>query len=100
MAKETLTEAIAVAKSPEEAVTRKSSSFVAWIADKGIFVFTAILILASMTFVDGFASLQNVTDLFHRAAPIGIVALGMTFVVITGNLHASASATTIPKFSL
>ena len=85
MAKETLTEAIAVAKSPEEAATKKSSSFVAWIADKGIFVFTAILILASMTFVDGFASLQNVTDLFHRAAPIGIVALGMTFVVITGN---------------
>ncbi len=85
MAKETLTEAIAVAKAPEDTVTKKSSSFVAWIADKGIFVFTAILILASMTFVDGFASLQNVTDLFHRAAPIGIVALGMTFVVITGN---------------
>jgi ribose transport system permease protein len=85
MAKETLTEAIAVAKAPEDTVTKKSSSFVAWIADKGIFVFTAILILASMTFVDGFASLKNVTDLFHRAAPIGIVALGMTFVVITGN---------------
>ena len=85
MAKETLTEAIAVAKAPEDTVAKKSSSFVAWIADKGIFVFTAILILASMTFVDGFASLQNVTDLFHRAAPIGIVALGMTFVVITGN---------------
>jgi ribose transport system permease protein len=85
MAKETLTEAIAVANAPEDTVTKKSSSFVAWIADKGIFVFTAILILASMTFVDGFASLQNVTDLFHRAAPIGIVALGMTFVVITGN---------------
>jgi len=80
-----LTEAIAVAKAPEDTVAKKSSSFVAWIADKGIFVFTAILILASMTFVDGFASLQNVTDLFHRAAPIGIVALGMTFVVITGN---------------
>lgn len=85
MAKETLTEAIAVAKAPEKTQTKKASSFVAWIADKGIFVFTAILILASMTFVDGFASLQNVTDLFHRAAPIGIVALGMTFVVITGN---------------
>jgi ribose transport system permease protein len=35
--------------------------------------------------VDGFASLVNITDVFHRAAPIGIVAVGMTFVVISGN---------------
>ena len=38
-----------------------------------------------IVFVDGFASLYNVTDVFHRAAPVGIVAVGMTFVVISGN---------------
>jgi ribose transport system permease protein len=38
-----------------------------------------------LLFVDGFASLYNVTDVFHRAAPVGIVAVGMTFVVISGN---------------
>lgn len=87
MAKESLTKAMAIAKAPDEAKKELKgfAAVVVFMADKGIFVFTAILIAASMTFVDGFASLQNLTDLFHRAAPIGIVALGMTFVVITGN---------------
>jgi ribose transport system permease protein len=54
-------------------------------AENGIFIFTALLIVGSAIFVDGFASLANITDVFHRAAPIGIVAAGMTFVVISGN---------------
>ena len=57
----------------------------AWSSRNGVFVFTALLIIAALLFVDGFASLYNVTDVFHRAAPVGIVAVGMTFVVISGN---------------
>ena len=56
-----------------------------WSAERGIVVFTILLVLASVIFIDGFASPVNVTDVFHRAAPIGIVAVGMTFVVISGN---------------
>jgi ribose transport system permease protein len=56
-----------------------------WSAERGIVVFTLLLILASVVFVDGFASAVNISDVFHRAAPIGIVAVGMTFVVISGN---------------
>lgn len=56
-----------------------------WISQNGIFIFTAVLIVFALIFVDGFASLINITDVFHRAAPIGIVAVGMTFVVISGN---------------
>jgi ribose transport system permease protein len=56
-----------------------------WSAERGIVVFTTVLILASVVFVDGFASSVNIADVFHRAAPIGIVAVGMTFVVISGN---------------
>jgi ribose transport system permease protein len=56
-----------------------------WAAERGIVVFTAVLVLASVLFVDGFASSVNIADVFHRAAPIGIVAVGMTFVVISGN---------------
>lgn len=87
MSNDPLTRINALANSPVVEPESKSSktNFVGWIADKGIFIFTIVLILAAVTFVDGFASLQNVTDVFHRAAPIGIVALGMTFVVITGN---------------
>jgi ribose transport system permease protein len=58
---------------------------IAWAAERGIVVFTALLILAAVLFVDGFASATNISDVFHRAAPIGIVAVGMTFVVISGN---------------
>jgi len=77
------------APSTEEAPTQSESSRLAgiltWMSQNGIFIFTAILILFALIFVDGFGSLMNITDVFHRAAPIGIVAVGMTFVVISGN---------------
>ena len=73
----------------EVGATQKSSigvaEILAWSSRNGVFVFTALLIIAALLFVDGFASLYNVTDVFHRAAPVGIVAVGMTFVVISGN---------------
>ena len=88
MAKETLTEVIAVAGAETVEPTAKPGSgsrIFMWVADNGIFVFTALLVLFAVLFIDGFASLVNITDVFHRAAPIGIVAVGMTFVVISGN---------------
>ena len=84
MAKETLTEVITVAQGDEQKPS-KPRSVLPWMAENGIFIFTALLILGAAVFVDGFASLVNITDVFHRAAPIGIVAVGMTFVVISGN---------------
>ena len=77
------------APSAEEAPTPSESTRLAgiltWMSQNGIFIFTAVLILFALIFVDGFGSLMNITDVFHRAAPIGIVAVGMTFVVISGN---------------
>lgn len=64
---------------------RQAARVLTWISENGIFIFTAVLIVFALIFVDGFASLINITDVFHRAAPIGIVAVGMTFVVISGN---------------
>lgn len=58
---------------------------IVWMADRGIFLFTTLLVAVAAVFVDGFASLDNATDVFNRAAPIGIVAAGMTFVVISAN---------------
>lgn len=57
----------------------------AWLTANGIFVVSALLIVFAAIFIDGFASLVNITDVFHRAAPVGILAVGMTFVVISGN---------------
>ncbi len=61
------------------------ASVMQWTAERGIFVFTVLLILLAALFVDGFVSLVNITDVFNRAAPVGIVAVGMTFVVMSGN---------------
>lgn len=66
-------------------VERRATGALEWFASQGVFVFTALLVVLAAIFVDGFASLVNITDVFNRAAPIGIVAVGMTFVVISGN---------------
>lgn len=66
-------------------IEQQRSSPLQWMADRGIVLFTVVLVLFAATFVDGFASLANITDVFNRATPIGIVAVGMTFVVISGN---------------
>ena len=63
----------------------KEFQLLPWMADRGIVLFTVVLILFAAVFVDGFASLANITDVFNRAAPIGIVAVAMTFVVISAN---------------
>lgn len=69
----------------EKRTVSRSHVALQWASERGIFFFTAILIAFSAVFVNGFASVVNITDVFHRAAPIGIVAVGMTFVVISGN---------------
>lgn len=74
-----------MAQATEEPPKKKKGLSIEWFAENGIFIFTALLIVFAAVFVNGFASLQNITDVFHRAAPIGIVAVGMTFVVISGN---------------
>lgn len=69
----------------ESGIENRDTNVLEWLSSQGIFVFTALLLITAAIFVDGFASLDNVTDVFNRAAPIGIVAVGMTFVVISSN---------------
>lgn len=72
-------------QTPAPQLEEQETGALQWMAENGIFVFTAVLIVVAAIFVDGFASLVNITDVFNRAAPIGIVAAGMTFVVISAN---------------
>ncbi len=85
--KESLTEVIAIAEGAthDPGIEKKRFNFLVWVSERGIVVFTIVLILFAVIFVNGFASLPNITDVFYRAAPIGIVAVGMTFVVISAN---------------
>jgi len=49
MAKETFTESMTVAKEPQDSkITKPKTSFIGFIADKGIFVFTGILVLIAV----------------------------------------------------
>lgn len=73
------------APSTGSGIEKRETGALEWFASQGIFVFTALLVVLAAIFVDGFASVVNITDVFNRAAPIGIVAVGMTFVVISGN---------------
>ena len=66
-------------------VEQQDFSVLVWMSEQGVFVFTASLLVFAGIFIDGFASVDNITDVFNRAAPIGIVAVGMTFVVISAN---------------
>jgi ribose transport system permease protein len=77
----------AAATAPESAAGLREDEFrlLPWLADRGIVLFTVVLVIFAAVFVDGFASLANITDVFNRAAPIGIVAVAMTFVVISAN---------------
>ncbi len=69
----------------EVGVEQQDFNILVWMSEQGVFVFTALLLVFAGIFIDGFASVDNITDVFNRAAPIGIVAVGMTFVVISAN---------------
>lgn len=69
----------------EAGVEQREFNLLVWTSQQGVFVFTAVLLLFAAVFIDGFATLDNITDVFNRVAPIGIVAVGMTFVVISAN---------------
>lgn len=69
----------------EPDIEKRQFALLGWLANSGIIVFTIVLVLVAALLIDGFATLANITDVFNRAAPIGIVAVGMTFVVVSGN---------------
>ena len=79
------TDAVAEATDADPGIEKQAFNLLTWISERGIFVFSSALVFFAAIFIDGFATLDNITDVFNRAAPIGIVAVGMTFVVISAN---------------
>lgn len=85
MAKESLTEQIALTEVVAQEAPKKTSGVALWLTQNGVFLFLVVLAVFAAFFVNGFGSLDNVTNILNRAVPLGIVAVGMTFVVISGN---------------
>ncbi len=69
-------------REPSTGLIRRS---LAEVTDKGIFAITILLVAVAVVSVQGFATLPNVVTVLHSTAAIGVVAVGMTFVVISAN---------------
>ena len=51
-----------------------------------------VLLIAAEPVYSGFYEVQNIKNLLSQAAPVGIVAVGMTFVIIAGGFDLSVGS--------
>jgi len=58
----------------------------------GLFVFLLLLIVISSFLSPHFLSAKNIEDLLNQAAPLGMVVIGQTFVILTGGLDLSVAS--------
>ncbi len=58
----------------------------------GIVVVLVLLLAVASIFYHGFFTLQNILNILSQNAPIGIVAVGMTFVMLAGGFDLSVGA--------
>ena len=56
-----------------------------------IVIFVAVVIIATML-SSSFMTFINISNLFQQAAVVGVVAVGMTFVILTGNIDLSVGS--------
>lgn len=81
--------AIPVPAQPEKTTNRLAAVLQSSLQQ--LFVFAALIVVYVffMVFANGFAAPQILPDILLRAAPIGIMALGATFVIATGGIDLS-----------
>ena len=58
----------------------------------GIFIFLFLILLLSCIFSPAFLSSDNVSNMLLQYAPLGIVVIGQTFVILTGGLDLSVAS--------
>jgi ribose/xylose/arabinose/galactoside ABC-type transport system permease subunit len=58
----------------------------------GLFSFLVALVIIAAVISPPFISLRNIQDLMTQAAPLGMAALGQTFVILTGGLDLSVGS--------
>jgi ribose/xylose/arabinose/galactoside ABC-type transport system permease subunit len=58
----------------------------------GLFIFLFILIVVSSFLSSHFLTAKNIEDILNQAAPLGMAALGQTFVILTGGLDLSVAS--------
>ncbi|HXY74649.1 MAG TPA: hypothetical protein VEH58_04930 [Dehalococcoidales bacterium] len=63
-----------------------------FIANQGIILFFAVLIVIVGAIVPRILTYQNIISIFTNASLLGIIAIGMTFVIIGGNFDISVGS--------
>lgn len=56
-----------------------------------ILIFLVVVVVAA-SLSDNFLTFNNIANLFQQAAVVGVVAVGMTFVILTGNIDLSVGS--------
>jgi len=71
----------------------KKTSVVAFLASQGVLIALALLILFGWLRYDNFLGLFNISTVLRYNSMFALVALGMTFVIMTGGIDLSVGAT-------
>jgi ribose/xylose/arabinose/galactoside ABC-type transport system permease subunit len=66
------------------ALSRWSGPFATWLLVAGVFILGSIL-------TGDFRAQENLTNVLRQAAPLGVVAIGQTFVILTGGIDISVA---------
>lgn len=79
-------------KNPNYEKTLKSITRKRLISDNAILVIWVIFFVASLIFVEGFASAYNIKNYFGNCAPLLVVAAGLTIVTLNGGIDFSTTS--------
>lgn len=83
-----------VPEKPPESPRRapRSVSFGRYLSKYGIFGILVLLVIVAQTLYPGFLSSRNIMDILAQNAAVGIIAIAMTFVIISGGFDLSVGA--------
>src|ERR1700733_5856928 len=71
----------------------KKTSIVAFLASQGVLITLAALVLFGWLRYDNFLGLFNISSVLRYNSMLALVALGMTFVIMTGGIDLSVGST-------
>jgi ribose transport system permease protein len=77
------------ARAPQPALGRKLADIT--IEYNFVLIFLVVVAIAA-SLSDNFLTFGNIANLFQQAAVVGVVAVGMTFVILTGNIDLSVGS--------
>lgn len=71
----------------------RTRNYITWFQEKSVIVVFLLLFVISSLRYDQFFTATNLMNLFRQSSIIGVIAVGMTFVIITGCIDLSVGST-------